>query len=165
MSATTWSAVGSGCPASGDDRHRVVGDATTCSCCGGDAVSDDDDVLVAWYREHDAAAAAEGWSLFDTCGADGHDEVEVERIDDAGLLDSDDDALAILAQGVREQRPHAVAALAVLTALDCRRDLATVRRLLRATTCEAKGCEAAAVTTFMGWHLCERCERAAAVMS
>lgn len=121
----------------------------------------DDDVLVAWYCEHDAAAAAEGWSLFDTCGADGHDEVEVERIDDAGLLDGDDDALAILAQGVREQRPHAVAALAVLTALDCRRDLTAIGRLLRGA-CEARGCEAPAVTTFMGWHLCERCERAAA---
>lgn len=92
-------------------------------------MSTDTDPLAAWYREHEHAAAVEGWSLFETCDA-AHDPIEVQGIDDMDF--GDDQAFASVA---RADTPHARAAIRVLRLEGCRREIG----YLRAARRDAKG--------------------------
>jgi hypothetical protein len=94
------------------------------------------DHLLEWLREHGDTAAKEGWSLFE-CNAEGHDDVEVQRIDDpdegeTGLA-GDDVAFAIVS---RADTPHSKAAIGVLFRYRCRNEILYLReaRKSRKTT-------------------------------
>ena len=92
----------------------------------------DPDPLMAWYRAHDDAANAEGWSLFETGGGPSHDDPEIQRVDDPETgepLEGDEDAWRLVAEGVRAGRPHAVAALALVEAWSPR-EFAAVRAIM-----------------------------------
>ena len=89
------------------------------------------DYLGDWYRDHEAAAEAEGWSLFECSAPTEHDEIEVQRIDESGILGGDDEAFAIVA---RADTPHARAAIKVLRVYGCRREIGYLRSARRART-------------------------------
>ena len=61
--------------------------------------------LLAW---DDTQATAEGWGLF-------NDPPEVQRLDDAGMFASDDDALVFIAQRAAEGSAYHIQTLALIT--------------------------------------------------
>lgn len=50
-----------------------------------------DDPLVDWWRLYGDAAEAQGWSLFE-CSGDGRPPIELERVDEMGIFDDDQQA-------------------------------------------------------------------------
>lgn len=107
---------------------NLAGECQRNTAGAGECPTDALDPLSAWYRDHAAAAEAEGWSLFETSGTDGHDPIEVERIDEAEILSDDIEAWAIVA---RADTPHARAAIRVLRVEGCRREIGYLRQARR----------------------------------
>ena len=81
--------------------------------------------MASWTREHALAAARQGWCIAEVSGLNTRAPLEVQKLDDAAAaseelgvsvpqLCSDDEAVGILRQGMRNQEPHALLAYQLL---------------------------------------------------
>lgn len=79
----------------------------------GAAMTDTDSDLIEWTAADSGAAYKEGWDIFE-CSAYGHDAWEVQRDDDAAILEDDADAWKLIVDGAAAGSPLHVKALAFL---------------------------------------------------
>ncbi len=66
---------------------------------------------IKWHAEHAAAAQAEGWCIFEAEGSIDNTPLQLQRCDEAEILDSDYDAWALVKAGTQ---PHHTEAMALL---------------------------------------------------
>lgn len=61
--------------------------------------------MKAWPRRFCKAACAQGWCIFN--------DTEIQRDDEAGVFDGDDDAIAYVRRQAKRGRPEAIRALEI----------------------------------------------------
>lgn len=77
-----------------------------------------------WGHLYDGDAHAQGWSIFNTCGAQGHDEYEIEALEEEGKFPGDDEAMLFVVDNARAGDHASRAAIAALFNDGCHQALA-----------------------------------------